>query len=104
MQVICLRVSVYELVWSEPLTKNAMSQETGDIKILLLDNIAAFYWLDRATTELSEYAHDTERDAQIGLQQAHACIAAELSKLLKDRRLALIATRHSALSAGGFDR
>ena len=81
-----------------------MSQETGRIQILLLDNIAAFYWLDRATTEPPEYAHDTERDIQIGLQRAHACIAAELSKLLKERRLALIATRHSALSAGGFDR
>lgn len=46
----------------------------------------------------------SERDAQIGLQQAHACIAAELSHMLRDRRLALIATRHSALSAGGFDR
>ena len=81
-----------------------MSQETGSIKILLLDNVAAFYWLDKTTTELPEYAHDTERDAQLGLQQAHACIAAELSKLLKQCRLALIATRHSALSAGGFDR
>ena len=81
-----------------------MSQETGNIKVLLLDNIAAFYWLDRTTTELPEYAYDPERDTQIGLQQAHACIAAELSKLLKEHRLALVATRHSALSAGGFDR
>lgn len=81
-----------------------MLQETGSVKLLLLDNIAAFYWIDRATTELPEYALQSEWDAQMSLQQAHACIAAELAHLLRERRLVLIATRHSALSAGGFDR
>ena len=82
----------------------ASLQETGSIKLLLLDNIAAFYWIDRATTELPGYALQSEWDSQISLQQAHACIAAELAHLLRERRLALVATRHSALSAGGFDR
>ena len=82
----------------------AVLQETGSIKLLLLDNIAAFYWIDRANTELPEYAIHRERDAQMGLQQAHACVAAELAHILRERRLALVATRHAALSAGGYDR
>ena len=81
-----------------------MLQETGSIKLLLLDNIAAFYWIDRANTELPEYVIHRESDAQMGLQQAHACIAAELARILRERRLALVATRHAALSAGGYDR
>ena len=105
--------ATHGLHYPKPLPRNAASsvqqsvtllQETGSVKLLLLDNIAAFYWIDRATTELPGYAVQSGRDAQIGLQQAHACVAAELSHLLRKHRLALIATRHSALSAGGFDR
>lgn len=81
-------------------------QRRGGTQLLLVDNVAAFYWLDRASQPLPACAADPTRDAHLGLQQAHACIAAELQALMRTHRLAVIATKQAVLSASNsaFDR
>jgi hypothetical protein len=83
-----------------------LSQASGGLKLLLIDNIAAFYWLDRAARPLPGYLIDTTMDMQMSLQHAHSCIAAELQILMREHRLAVIATKHSIFSSSGnaFDR
>ncbi|BDA43663.1 DNA repair protein XRCC2 [Coccomyxa sp. Obi] len=78
----------------------------GGVQLLLVDNVAAFYWLDRAAPPLSACTMDPSKDAHLGLQQAHACIAAELQALMREHRLAVIATKQAVLSASSsaFDR
>lgn len=72
---------------------------------MLVDDVAAFYWLDRASRPLPASVTDPSREAQMSLHQAHACIIAELQALMREHRLAVIATRHSVFSAGSaFDR
>ncbi|EIE19399.1 Lipoxigenase, partial [Coccomyxa subellipsoidea C-169] len=81
-------------------------QESGGMQLLLIDNVAAYYWLDRASQPLPACAFDPLRDGQTSLQQAHACIAAELQTLMRQHRLAVIATKQAVLSASSsaFDR
>ncbi len=76
------------------------------MQLLLIDNVAAYYWLDRASQPLPACAFDPLRDGQTSLQQAHACIAAELQTLMRQHRLAVIATKQAVLSASSsaFDR
>ena len=70
-----------------------------------MDNVAAFHALDRISKPLPKYVVDGSTDAQLNLQQAHACIAGELHALARQHRLAVIATRHSgAPASSGFDR
>lgn len=76
------------------------------MRLLLIDNIAAFNSLDRATRALPEHIMGAaDADEQLGLQQAHACIGAELQALTQQHRLGVVATRLSGAPAGaGFDR
>lgn len=85
---------------------DAMRQGEGGVQLLLVDNVAAFYWLDRATPPLPACTMDPSKDAHLGLQQAHACIAAELQALMREHRLAIIATKQAVLSASSstFER
>lgn len=83
------------------------TQESGGIQLLLIDNVAAFYWLDRASQPLPAHVMDLTKDSYLGMQQAHACIAAEVAALMREYRLAVIATKQAVLSASGggtYDR
>ena len=81
-------------------------QAAGGVRLLLIDNMAAFHALDRTTQALPQHIEDdAEADAQLGLQQAHGCLVAELQALAQQHRLAVLATRHSgAPASAGFDR
>ena len=80
-------------------------QAEGGLRLLLIDNVAAFHALDRLTRPLPECGLDSATDAQLSLQQAHACIVGELHALVRQHRLAVIATRHAgAPASSGFDR
>ena len=83
-----------------------MCQGEGGVQLLLVDNVAAYYWLDRATQPLPACTMDPRKDAHLGLQQAHACIAAELQALMREHGLAVIATKQAVLSASStaFER
>ena len=80
-------------------------QAAGGVRLLLIDNVAAFHALDRATQPLPAHIVDPDTDAQLGLQQAQGCIVAELQALAQRHRLAVLATRQSgAPASAGFDR
>lgn len=68
-------------------------QEEGAMRLLLLDNIAAFYWVDAAVR--GKPPVPGQAVSALTLQAVHSVCAAELRSLAKQMRLAVIATKHS---------
>ena len=72
-------------------------QNGQGIRLLLLDNIAAFYWVDAAVKPA--VAGPGQAPSALTLQAVHSVAAAELRSLAKQLKLAVVVTKHSFKSA-----
>ena len=103
-----------------------MHVQAGDgLQLLLIDNMSAFHWQDRAVHQAAadcvpqamasslvsslpqQHRHEQQCGAgrhvkrTIVCAQVHAAIVAELRKLLRHHRLAIVATCHDLLHPAG---
>ena len=63
------------------------------MRLLLLDNIAAFYWVDAAVR--GKPPQPGQATSALTLQAVHSVCAAELRSLAKQLRLVVIVTKHA---------
>lgn len=70
----------------------AVLQNEGGIHLLLVDNIAAFHWLDAAVR--AEPAGPGMPSA-LTLQSVHSAVAEGLRALAKQLKLAVVVTKHA---------
>ncbi|KAK9803186.1 hypothetical protein WJX72_011755 [[Myrmecia] bisecta] len=100
--------SSFELLAALKVIKPTMTrlEAAGGIRLLLIDNVSAFYWLDRGlrgpmgNSAAIPGGHDMLREgAPLALHRVHAALAAELRKLLRNHRLSILATKHAMLGS-----
>ncbi|KAL3149777.1 DNA repair protein xrcc2 [Trebouxia sp. C0009 RCD-2024] len=65
-------------------------ENNGGLRLLLIDNVAAFYWLDKDCKG---------QQVSMNLQTVHAVVAHELRTIMQHHKLAVLATKHAVLAA-----
>ncbi|KAK9822572.1 hypothetical protein WJX74_006276 [Apatococcus lobatus] len=81
-------------------------QEAEGCQLLLLDNVAAFYWLDRICQPTPSAPPGPRADLSgqggvLTLQSVHAAAGQMLKDLMRTHRLVCLATRHNILTSQG---
>lgn len=77
-------------------------QSKGGVSLLLIDNVAAFFWLDKAikpATPAPGQSRHNMPETTLTLHSVHAAVAAALQAIMQHHRLAVLATKHAVLSA-----
>ena len=89
----------------------ALGDGAGNFRLLLLDSVGAFYWLDRSLRGGAEVMDDRERVERgiavpYSLGAVHRAVARELTELLQTQRASAIAAKATLSDSpgGGWDR
>ncbi|KAL4434432.1 hypothetical protein ABPG75_000873 [Micractinium tetrahymenae] len=86
-----------------------LAASPGGLACLLIDNVAAFHWLDRAArgppaggggSHMGPPGDFAAEGAPLSQYRVHAALAAQLRALQQRYRLPIIASKHTLLTAG----
>ncbi|GIM01926.1 hypothetical protein Vretimale_6641, partial [Volvox reticuliferus] len=118
----CSSLQLLAALAALPRNLEALQAEGSPCRLLLIDNVGAHYWRDRAAKDLApgaaggavfrtphqnihqqqQHQHQQQPPLALSLFEMHAAIAARLSYVSRRHRLPVVATKTAAVTAKGL--